>query len=79
MNTLVHHLSQACDAIDAAYHCAKPRTWSSRYPRDRASPGADVKWIGYESAKSAWVDANPLHTPAEYQQAMTRLAQECGV
>lgn len=33
----------------------------------------------YEMKKAAWIAANPLATPAEYQQAMRRIAAECGV
>jgi hypothetical protein len=33
----------------------------------------------YENRKRAWAAAHPTATHAEYQQAMTRIAKECGV
>jgi len=77
--TLPLHLSAAVEQINEAYLADKPRTWSSRYPQDRACTGADPKWIGYEAAKAAWQAANPEATPAEYTAAMRRLSNECEV
>mgnify|MGYP001585160034 CR=1 FL=1 len=39
----------------------------------------DAAWQRYESAKNAWCVRHPGATPAEYQQAMTRIRAECGV
>lgn len=33
----------------------------------------------YEVEKNRWVANNPGATPSEYQAAMLRIAQECGV
>ena len=33
----------------------------------------------YERRKAAWIAENPQATPEEYQQAMRRIAKECGV
>lgn len=33
----------------------------------------------YEAAKAAWVRTHPNATPAEYEAAMARIAEELGV
>lgn len=33
----------------------------------------------YESLKSAWINAHPESTPAEYEAAMREIAQEVGI
>lgn len=33
----------------------------------------------YESAKQAWIATHPDASPEEYQAAMRRIADECGV
>jgi hypothetical protein len=33
----------------------------------------------YEAMKSAWIAFHPDATPAEYEAAMRKLAQECGI
>ena len=33
----------------------------------------------YEQLKRAWIAANPKATPEQYQSAMTRIAQKCGI
>ena len=33
----------------------------------------------YETLKWQWVQTHPNSTPEEYQQAMKRIAKECGV
>lgn len=36
-------------------------------------------WHAYESAKRAWVAANPSASPAEYEKAMRAIARRYGV
>lgn len=36
-------------------------------------------WVEYESLKSQWVANNPNATPEQYEQAIKRIAQQCGV
>lgn len=33
----------------------------------------------YESMKYEWIRANPAATPEQYQQAMRKIAEKCGV
>lgn len=33
----------------------------------------------YEAAKAAWVRLHPSATPEQYEAAMKRIADECGV
>lgn len=33
----------------------------------------------YEAAKQRWQQAHPQATAAEYEQAMARIAEECGL
>lgn len=33
----------------------------------------------YEAEKARWVDQNPEATPQEYQAAMKKIAERCGV
>jgi len=59
----------------------KPATTSFLCQRIRSVDhvGRDVKWQRCKQAKAAWAAANPEATPAEYQAAMRRISQECGV
>jgi hypothetical protein len=36
-------------------------------------------WREYERRKQEWIAAHPEAPPREYEQAMRRLANECGV
>lgn len=36
-------------------------------------------YVKYERAKAAWQLGNPGCTPAEYEAAVKRIAEECGV
>lgn len=36
-------------------------------------------WVEYELRKAQWIDNNPEATFEQYQQAIQRIAQECGV
>jgi len=36
-------------------------------------------YVEYELLKAQWIANNPHATPQEYQQAMQRIAQQCGV
>lgn len=49
----------------------------------RVKYGHDVtslhKLMRYESLKSAWTFNNPLATAQDYETAMKRIADECGV
>ena len=33
----------------------------------------------YEHLKAEWITKNPTSTPAQYQQAITKLAKKCGI
>ncbi len=33
----------------------------------------------YEALKSAWIACHPGATPAEYEAAMRKLAEDCGI
>ena len=35
--------------------------------------------LAYEREKAAWIEGHPEATPAEYQAAMTAIAQRAGV
>jgi hypothetical protein len=39
----------------------------------------EPSWAQYEFRKNAWLASHPDATPEEYQQAMKRIAKECGV
>lgn len=43
------------------------------YPNERTA------WLEYERQKADWVRAHPEASPQEYQAAMKRIAQECGI
>ena len=36
-------------------------------------------YVEYELLKAQWAANNPQATPQEYEQAMLRIAQQCGV
>ncbi len=36
-------------------------------------------WLQYERLKAEWKRANPTATPAEYDAAIKRIADKCGV
>jgi hypothetical protein len=36
-------------------------------------------WVEYELLKAQWVENNPEATPEQYQQAIQRIAKQCGV
>jgi len=59
----------------------KPVTTSFLSQRIRSVDyvGRDVKRQRCEQAKAAWAAVNPEATPAEYQAAIHRISQECGV
>lgn len=46
--------------------------------RQRRAPSTGRR-PSYEASKASWLANNPNCTAAEYQQAMTRIARECGV
>lgn len=37
------------------------------------------KFADYEKLKREWTAANQNATPTQYQEAMTRIAQQCGI
>ena len=38
-----------------------------------------MSWAAYESAKRAWIAANPGATPEQYAEAMRAIARRYGV
>lgn len=36
-------------------------------------------WREYEAKKQQWLAANPSATPRQYEQAMARIARQCGL
>lgn len=42
-------------------------------------PDQEPNWAEYERLKKQWAAAHPEATPREYEQAMARIADECGV
>jgi hypothetical protein len=44
-----------------------------------SKPSYKPDFARYEREKKAWTEANPKSTPEQYQQAMMRIAQQCGI
>ena len=38
-----------------------------------------MSWQSYETAKQAWIDANPGATPEQYAEAMRAIAKRLGI
>lgn len=55
------------------------RQVSSRPRRLIGAVAHTSPWVRYEHAKARWAEANPGATPAEYEAAMRRIADEVGV
>jgi len=41
--------------------------------------GIDMSWSQYEFLKSEWISKSPFATHQEYQDAIKKIARECGV
>ena len=57
----------------------EPRNPSGYLRQHRHLQPSDSPLRRYEAAKSLWMAFHPEATPAEYQQTMKRIADECGV